>query len=200
MPLFAQCVDHAPLDGPAASPTDGDAHFVVTRQAVELSLQLSGFRGQLLPRRQHRSPSGTVHLSVGPLQPLVQGTVPEAPCSGSTRSLRSLQTSRVHPRQAPEHRIPAQAYKNCLCSVQLASLDKGLFLLTPSKADCVSGASIEEIPGDSGILSLSLLSLLSFFSPPSSTPAPTLQSPLFPLCCISARVLQSRGCPLYCFS
>lgn len=174
MPLFAQCIDHAPLDGPAASPTDGDAHLVMARQAVELTLQLSGVRGQLLPRRQHRTPSGTV-------PPI---------CRADTALLWLNQTTQISgdflcaPPTGPGHGIPAQACRKCLCSVQLASLDKGLFLLTPPKADCVSGASIEGIPEDSGVLSFSLLSLLSFFFSLPSSPAPTLQSSLFPHSCI----------------
>lgn len=49
MPLFAQGVDHAALDGPAAGSADGDAHLVVARQAVQLPLQLPGLSCQLLP-------------------------------------------------------------------------------------------------------------------------------------------------------
>lgn len=50
MPLFAQRIDHAALNGPAASPTDGDAHLVVTRQAVELTLQLLGSEVSSFPQ------------------------------------------------------------------------------------------------------------------------------------------------------
>lgn len=49
MPLFAHGIDHAPFNGPAASPTDGDPHLVVARQAVQLPFQLSGISSKLLP-------------------------------------------------------------------------------------------------------------------------------------------------------
>lgn len=56
VPLFAQCVDHAALNGPATGPTDGDTHFVMAWQAVELPLQLTGLGSQLLPGRQVECP------------------------------------------------------------------------------------------------------------------------------------------------
>lgn len=40
VPLLAHGVDDPPLDGTPAGSTDRDAHFVVTRQTVELSFQL----------------------------------------------------------------------------------------------------------------------------------------------------------------
>lgn len=49
MPLLAQSIDHAALNGPAAGSADGDAHLVVARQAVQLPLQLPGLGCQLLP-------------------------------------------------------------------------------------------------------------------------------------------------------
>lgn len=55
MPLLAQSVDHAALDGPAAGAADGDAHLVVAGQAVELPLQLPRLGRQLLPATQTRS-------------------------------------------------------------------------------------------------------------------------------------------------
>lgn len=49
VPLLAHGVHHAPFNGPAAGATDGHPHFVVTRQAVQLPLQLPGVRRQFLP-------------------------------------------------------------------------------------------------------------------------------------------------------
>lgn len=52
MPLLAQGVDDAALDGAAAGAADGDAHLVVARQAVQLPLQLPRLGCQLLPATQ----------------------------------------------------------------------------------------------------------------------------------------------------
>lgn len=104
------------------------------------------------------------------------------------------------PRQAPGHRISHPGLPEVLCSVHLASLDKALFPLIPSKAGCVSRAST----GDQGlqkILGFSLLSLLFLFSLPSFS---SLYSPLFntttnptvsTLSSLSHLLLQSKGFP-----
>lgn len=48
IPPFPQCLYYTAITGLMASPTDGDIHLVMTRQAVELTLQLL-VSGQFLP-------------------------------------------------------------------------------------------------------------------------------------------------------
>lgn len=52
VPLLAHGIDHTSLNGSPTGSTDGDAHLVVTGQTVELPLQLSSIRRQLLPEMQ----------------------------------------------------------------------------------------------------------------------------------------------------
>lgn len=47
MPLLAQRSDHSLLDWSSAGATDGDAHFVVAAQAVQLALDLASAGRQL---------------------------------------------------------------------------------------------------------------------------------------------------------
>lgn len=47
VPLLAHGVDDPPLDGTPAGSTDRDAHFVMTRQTIELAFQLSRIGRQL---------------------------------------------------------------------------------------------------------------------------------------------------------
>lgn len=49
MPLLAHGIDNTPLDGSPTGTTDWYTHLVMARQAVELSLQFSGFSRQFLP-------------------------------------------------------------------------------------------------------------------------------------------------------
>lgn len=49
MPLLAHSIHHAPFNGPSTSATDGDPHFIMARQTVQLSFQLPGISSQLLP-------------------------------------------------------------------------------------------------------------------------------------------------------
>lgn len=49
MPLLAHGVDNTPLDGSPTGTTDWYAHLVMAGQAVELSLQFSGFSCQFFP-------------------------------------------------------------------------------------------------------------------------------------------------------
>lgn len=49
MPLLAHRIDNTALDGSPTGTTDWYTHLVVAGQAVELSLQFSGFGCQLLP-------------------------------------------------------------------------------------------------------------------------------------------------------
>lgn len=65
MPLLAQRIDHTTLDGPAAGPTDGDAHLVMAGQAVELTLQLTGLSSQLFPGRQCGDPRPSLRACAG---------------------------------------------------------------------------------------------------------------------------------------
>lgn len=49
MPLLAHGVHHAPFNGPSASATDGDPHFIMAWQAVQLPFQLPCIGSQFLP-------------------------------------------------------------------------------------------------------------------------------------------------------
>lgn len=49
MPLLAHGIDNTPLNRSPAGTTDRYTHLVMAGQAVELSLQFSGFSRQFLP-------------------------------------------------------------------------------------------------------------------------------------------------------
>lgn len=117
--------------------------------------------------------------------------MPEAPALAQPDHANLWRLPVCPPDRPQSTESATQACRKCLCSVHLASLDKALFPLIPSKAGCVSRASTEGDQGLQKILGFSLLSLLflfslpsfsSLYSLPSSTPPPTLQSLLFPLC------------------
>lgn len=48
MPLLAHGINHTALDRAPARPADRHTHFIVTREAVEFTLQFTSISGQLL--------------------------------------------------------------------------------------------------------------------------------------------------------